>query len=79
MDNKINEYLDQLNKEIKRYEEQLQKAKKELIHDIESKDFYTMEEFGTAKYAERITKLTGQLRILYEQRQNFIYIFEVEQ
>lgn len=79
MENKVNEYLEQLNKEIARYEKRLQERKDVYIKNIKTSEFHTIENFGIAKYAEEITKITGQLKILYQQRQIFMSIFEIEE
>lgn len=78
MENKINEFLKQINDEIKNYEEKLEQCKKALAKDIQNSQFYTLEEFGIAKYAEQITKIAGQLKVLYQQKQRFEFIFKAE-
>ena len=77
MDNKINEFLKQINQEIKKTEERIEEWRKELIKCANA-DIHIIEEFGTAKDAETLTKLTSKWKSLQEQKYIFESIFEIE-
>lgn len=76
MQEQINEFLKQLNREIKRTEERIEEWKKELTKGI-NKELYIIEEFGLARDAETITKLTTRRKALYEQLLTFKHIFNI--
>ena len=77
MNEQATEFLKQLEKEIKRIEERIEEWKKELIKSANA-DINMIEEFGTAKTAETLTKLTSRRKALIEQKYIFEQIFKTK-
>lgn len=75
VDNKIQEFLKQINKEIEKLERDIEQAKKDLIDSINS-DPNIIANHVLSKGAETITKLTFAIDQLYTQKQRFEYIFK---
>ena len=76
MNKKLEEYILQLDKKIARIEEKLDVARKDLTSNVYNVDIAL--NFSLTKYAEKVTKLTSQLEVLYEQKETFEYIFQKE-
>lgn len=74
-DNKIQEFLKQMNKEIEKLERDIAQAKKDLINSINGNP-NIIANHGLSKGAETITKLTFAIDQLYTQKQMFEYIFK---
>ena len=70
MEKNINQYLNQLNRQIEVLEKNLNVAKESLKRDIES-DHFTSYVGG----AERIAVIKEQLSVLRDQKQIFEYLF----
>ena len=77
MENKINEYRNQLQKEINRTGDRIEQFQNELQKRLKA-DHWEIEEFGLSKYAETITKLTAKKITLQQQLDNFESIFEIQ-
>lgn len=77
MDKRINDYNNELTKKVNRTLEKIDEAKAELKKYIDG-DRHSINEFGLAKYAEKITKLQGELSLLYELQDTFEAIFNVD-
>lgn len=75
IDNKIQEFLKQMNREIEKLERDIEQAKKDLINSINSNP-NTIANHGLSKGAETVTKLTFAIDQLYTQKQRFEYIFK---
>ena len=70
------EFLNQINREIKKYE-YLQLAKKELLTAIENPGIIML--LGLGRDAESVTKYSNVLNVLLEQKENFLAIFDIEE
>ncbi|KZL91830.1 hypothetical protein [Clostridium magnum] len=75
IDNKIQEFLKQMDREIDKLERDIQQAKKDLIDGIKGNSNIIANN-GLSKGAETITKLTFAIDQLYTQKQRFEYIFK---
>ena len=75
MNEQVQEFLKQISKEIKRTEERIEEWQKELIKSANS-NLNMIEEFGTAKTAETLTKLASRRKALIEQKYIFEQIFK---
>lgn len=53
-----NEYKEYLEEELKKAQERFEKAKREVIQEIENMNFYMAEDYGAA-YASHIDKITS--------------------
>jgi hypothetical protein len=69
------EFLKQLNREIHKHEQYIESAKKELLNSLGNN--HTVTEFGLSRDAETITKYSCILKVLQEQKYNFLAIFEI--
>ncbi len=75
MENKISEFLKQIDREIERAEGDIIYCKKKL-HEAAESDIYNYLDFGGAKYAEQLTKSMATLRTLKEQKGIFMALFQ---
>jgi len=75
IDNKIQEFLKQMNREIEKLERDIEQSKKDLIDNINGNP-NIIANHGLSKGAETITKLTFAINQLYNQKQRFEYIFK---
>lgn len=75
IDNKIQEFLKQMDREIHKLERDIEQAKKDLIDSIKGNS-NIIANHGLSKGAETITKLTFAIDQLYTQKQRFEYIFK---
>lgn len=74
-DNKVQEFLKQMDREIHKLESDIEQAKKDLVDSIKSNS-NIIANHGLSKGAETITKLTFAIDQLYTQKQRFEYIFK---
>lgn len=77
MNDEIKEYLNCLNNHIENLEDKLNQLKKEHIEELQKINFSMLESCGIARDAEQITKVAGQLRLLYSIRYDYINIFGI--
>jgi len=78
MEDKTKIFLNQINRKIERLKEDIEESKKDLASST-NESLFNITRFGIAKYAEQITKLSGQIMVLEEQKHNFISIFGIKE
>lgn len=77
IDNKVQEFLKQIDREIDKLKRDIEYSKKDLIDSINGNPNIIVNQ-GLSKGAETITKLTFAIDQLYTQKQRFEYIFKLK-
>jgi hypothetical protein len=74
MELKLEKFLNQLNWKIKSTEKSLADAKRDLINRVAEENYYMID----TRTVEKIKVLTEKLETLQNQKDEFIYTFEIE-
>jgi len=74
MENKFQKFLNQLNWKIKSTEKSLADAKADLINRVAEENYYMID----TRTVEKIKVLTEKLETLQNQKDEFLYTFEIE-